>query len=71
MPVILPPEAWPAWLGESEVSADTLIKALVTRPYPAEGNQGILTRGTYVEPKTEPLSAIFSYTHGNTQFFFG
>jgi hypothetical protein len=36
MPVILPPAAWPAWLGETEVGADTL-KALITRPYPAAG----------------------------------
>jgi putative SOS response-associated peptidase YedK len=36
MPVILPPAAWPAWLGETEVGVDTL-KALITRPYPAAG----------------------------------
>jgi putative SOS response-associated peptidase YedK len=35
MPAILAPSAWPAWLGETTVGADTL-KALVTRPYPAE-----------------------------------
>jgi putative SOS response-associated peptidase YedK len=35
MPAILAPSAWPAWLGEAAVGADTL-KALVTRPYHAE-----------------------------------
>jgi putative SOS response-associated peptidase YedK len=35
MPAILPPAAWPAWLGESEVTVGTL-KALITRPYPAD-----------------------------------
>lgn len=34
MPVILPPEAWPAWLGETPVGAAEL-QALL-RPYPAE-----------------------------------
>ena len=35
MPVILPPEAWPAWLGEEPAEADQ-VKALLA-PYPAEG----------------------------------
>jgi putative SOS response-associated peptidase YedK len=35
MPAILAPAAWPAWLGETAVGEETL-KALVTRPYPAE-----------------------------------
>jgi putative SOS response-associated peptidase YedK len=34
MPVILAPEAWPIWLGESPVGAEQL-KALL-KPYPAE-----------------------------------
>jgi len=34
MPVILPPPAWPAWLGESAASPDAL-QALL-RPYPDE-----------------------------------
>ena len=34
MPVILPPSAWPAWLGEEEVGADDL--ATLMRPYPAD-----------------------------------
>jgi putative SOS response-associated peptidase YedK len=36
MPAILAPDAWPVWLGESEVIADT-VKDLVAQPYPAEG----------------------------------
>jgi putative SOS response-associated peptidase YedK len=35
MPVILPPEAWPVWLGEEKADAARL-KALLA-PYPAEG----------------------------------
>ena len=35
MPVILPREAWPRWLGEAETSADEL-NALLT-PFPPEG----------------------------------
>jgi putative SOS response-associated peptidase YedK len=35
MPVILPPEAWPVWLGEEAGDAERL-KALLA-PYPAEG----------------------------------
>jgi putative SOS response-associated peptidase YedK len=35
MPVILPPEAWPVWLGEEPADSERL-KALLT-PYPAEG----------------------------------
>src|SRR5437763_186669 len=34
MPVILPPVAWPLWLGESEASPEELLALL--RPYPAE-----------------------------------
>jgi putative SOS response-associated peptidase YedK len=34
MPVILPPQIWPLWLGEDAVEAEQL-KA-VLRPYPAE-----------------------------------
>lgn len=34
MPVILPPSAWPAWLGEEEVGADDLVALM--RPYPAD-----------------------------------
>jgi putative SOS response-associated peptidase YedK len=34
MPVILPPEKWPAWLGETETGAEQL-KSLLA-PYPAE-----------------------------------
>ena len=34
MPVILPREAWPAWLGETPASADALLALL--KPYPAE-----------------------------------
>jgi putative SOS response-associated peptidase YedK len=34
MPAILPPEAWPAWIGEEPADADRL-KALLA-PYPAE-----------------------------------
>jgi putative SOS response-associated peptidase YedK len=35
MPVILPLEAWPVWLGEEPADAE-LLKALLA-PYPAEG----------------------------------
>jgi putative SOS response-associated peptidase YedK len=35
MPVILPPETWPIWLGEEPAETDQL-KALLA-PYPAEG----------------------------------
>jgi putative SOS response-associated peptidase YedK len=35
MPVILPPEAWPMWLGEEPADTQRL-KALLA-PYPAEG----------------------------------
>ena len=35
MPVILPPEAWPVWLGEEPADTQRL-KALL-KPYPAEG----------------------------------
>jgi putative SOS response-associated peptidase YedK len=35
MPVILPPEAWPLWLGEEEGAGPEAIAALI-RPYPAE-----------------------------------
>jgi putative SOS response-associated peptidase YedK len=34
MPVILPPEAWPVWLGETEASPEELLDLLL--PYPAE-----------------------------------
>jgi putative SOS response-associated peptidase YedK len=34
MPVILPPKAWPTWLGEDEVESDA-VKALLA-PYPAD-----------------------------------
>jgi putative SOS response-associated peptidase YedK len=34
MPVILPPDAWAAWLGEEEVSPEELHSLL--RPYPAD-----------------------------------
>jgi len=34
MPVILPPEVWPLWLGETEASAPELLALL--RPYPSE-----------------------------------
>jgi putative SOS response-associated peptidase YedK len=34
MPVILPPAAWAAWLGEEEASADELVALM--RPYPAD-----------------------------------
>jgi putative SOS response-associated peptidase YedK len=34
MPVILPREAWSAWLGEEPASADEL--QAVLKPYPAE-----------------------------------
>lgn len=34
MPVILPPEAWPVWLGETDAPAEELLATLV--PYPAE-----------------------------------
>lgn len=34
MPVILPADAWPVWLGESEASLEELLALLV--PYPAE-----------------------------------
>jgi putative SOS response-associated peptidase YedK len=34
MPVILPPEAWPLWLGEEEASPEELLALL--QPYPAE-----------------------------------
>jgi putative SOS response-associated peptidase YedK len=34
MPVILPPEAWPLWLGEETADADQL-KALLI-PYPSD-----------------------------------
>jgi putative SOS response-associated peptidase YedK len=34
MPVILPPEAWPAWLGE-EPSESAQLKAMLG-PYPAD-----------------------------------
>ena len=34
MPVILPKEAWPVWLGETEASAAELLALLL--PYPAE-----------------------------------
>jgi putative SOS response-associated peptidase YedK len=42
MPVILPPEAWPAWLGEEPADADRL-KALLA-PYPAEGMTDVAGR---------------------------
>jgi putative SOS response-associated peptidase YedK len=35
MPVILPPEAWPVWLGEEAADTERL-KSLLA-PYPAEG----------------------------------
>ena len=34
MPVVVPPEAWPVWLGEAEASPEQLLALL--RPYPAE-----------------------------------
>ena len=34
MPEILPPETWPAWLGETAVSPETL--QLMLAPYPAD-----------------------------------
>jgi putative SOS response-associated peptidase YedK len=34
MPVILPREAWSAWLGEEPASTDELLRLL--QPYPAE-----------------------------------
>ena len=34
MPVILPPEAWPKWLGEQSAHWDELLSLL--KPYPAE-----------------------------------
>ena len=34
MPVILPPEAWPVWLGETDAATEELLTLLV--PYPAE-----------------------------------
>jgi putative SOS response-associated peptidase YedK len=34
MPVILPPETWPAWLGETAVGPETL--QLMLAPYPAD-----------------------------------
>ena len=34
MPVILPPAAWPLWLGETDAPAEELLALLV--PYPAE-----------------------------------
>ena len=34
MPVILPPEAWPIWLGEIEAPTEELLALLL--PYPAE-----------------------------------
>lgn len=36
MPVILPPEAWPLWLGEVEPEEADALDALL-RPYPGEG----------------------------------
>jgi putative SOS response-associated peptidase YedK len=36
MPVILPPAAWPLWLGE-EAAADAAALAALLRPYPAAG----------------------------------
>lgn len=44
MPVILPKEAWPLWLGETEASPAALLALL--RPYPAE-----LMRAYPVGPK--------------------
>jgi putative SOS response-associated peptidase YedK len=35
MPVILAPQNWPAWLGESPAAPERLKSLLV--PYPAEG----------------------------------
>jgi putative SOS response-associated peptidase YedK len=35
MPVILPPPAWPAWLGEENVDRPEALKALLA-PYPAD-----------------------------------
>ena len=35
MPVILPPSAWPAWLGEDNVDRPEALKALLA-PYPAD-----------------------------------
>ena len=35
MPVVLKPEAWPAWLGEEPASGEAL-RALL-KPYPSEG----------------------------------
>ncbi len=35
MPVILPPSAWPAWLGEENVDRPEALKALLA-PYPAD-----------------------------------
>jgi putative SOS response-associated peptidase YedK len=34
MPVILPPQAWPLWLGEEDASPKELFALL--QPYPAE-----------------------------------
>ena len=36
MPVILPREAWPLWLGEQEADGAEALRALL-RPYPGEG----------------------------------
>jgi putative SOS response-associated peptidase YedK len=42
MPVILPPQAWPIWLGEERTEADAL-QALL-RPYPAEAMRAYPSR---------------------------
>jgi putative SOS response-associated peptidase YedK len=35
MPVILPPSAWPAWLGEETIDRPEMLKTLLA-PYPAD-----------------------------------
>jgi putative SOS response-associated peptidase YedK len=37
MPVILPPEAWPLWLGEQEAEEGAEALRALLRPYPAAG----------------------------------
>ena len=48
MPVILPPSAWPTWLGETDATPEELLALL--RPYPAE-----LMRAYPDRPPPRPL----------------
>jgi putative SOS response-associated peptidase YedK len=48
MPVILPPSAWPTWLGETDATPEELLALL--RPYPAE-----LMRAYPDRPPPKPL----------------